>query len=26
VFEMTRTNKLLSLYDSVEEGVAALSG
>jgi len=26
VFEMTRTNKLLSLYDNVEEGVAALSG
>jgi anti-sigma B factor antagonist len=25
VFEMTRTNKLLSLYDSVDEGVAALS-
>lgn len=24
VFEMTRTNKLLSLYDTVEEGVAAL--
>jgi anti-anti-sigma factor len=24
VFEMTRTNKLLSLYPSVEEGVAAL--
>jgi anti-anti-sigma factor len=26
VFEMTRTNKLLSLYDTVEEGVAALGG
>lgn len=26
VFEMTRTNKLLSLFDSVEDGVAALSG
>ncbi|MDX6731084.1 MAG: hypothetical protein QOC54_1032 [Baekduia sp.] len=26
VFEMTRTNKLLALYDNVEEGVAALSG
>ena len=25
VFEMTRTNKLLSLYDSVDEGVAALA-
>lgn len=25
VFEMTRTNKLLSLYDSVDAGVAALS-
>ena len=25
VFEMTRTNKLLSLYPTVEEGVAALS-
>jgi hypothetical protein len=24
VFEMTRTNKLLSLYATVEEGVAAL--
>lgn len=26
VFEMTRTNKLLSLYPSVDEGVAALGG
>lgn len=26
VFEMTRTNKLLSLHDTVEEGVAALGG
>lgn len=26
VFEMTRTNKLLSLHDTVAEGVAALSG
>lgn len=25
VFEMTRTNKLLSLYGSVEEGVAGLA-
>lgn len=24
VFEMTRTNKLLSIHDTVEEGVAAL--
>jgi anti-sigma B factor antagonist len=26
VFDMTRTNKLLSLFDSVDEGVAAFSG
>lgn len=26
VFEMTRTNRLLSLYDDVEEGVRALAG
>jgi len=26
VFEMTRTNKLLSLYDNVEDGVAGLGG
>lgn len=26
VFEMTRTNKLLSLFDTVDEGVAALGG
>ena len=26
VFEMTRTNKLLSLHDTVDEGVAALAG
>lgn len=25
VFEMTRTNKLLSIHETVEEGVAALS-
>lgn len=26
VFEMTRTNKLLSIYDTVEEGVAGFGG
>lgn len=26
VFEMTRTNKLLSIYDSVDEGVSGLGG
>ena len=26
VFAMTRTNKLLSLHDTVDEGVAALAG
>src|SRR4051794_20682334 len=26
VFEMTRTNKLLSIYDNVDEGVAGLAG
>jgi anti-sigma B factor antagonist len=26
VFEMTRTNKLLSIYDTVDEGVAGLGG
>ena len=26
VFEMTRTNKLLSLYETVDEGVTALAG
>lgn len=26
VFEMTRTNKLLSIYDTVDEGVADLGG
>jgi anti-sigma B factor antagonist len=26
VFEMTRTNKLLSIYDTVDEGVSSLAG
>jgi anti-anti-sigma factor len=26
VFEMTRTNKLLAIHDSVEDGIAALRG
>jgi anti-anti-sigma factor len=26
VFEMTRTNKLLSIYDDVDEGVSGLGG
>ena len=26
VFEMTRTNKLLSIFDTVDEGVAGLGG